>query len=142
MPEKKLKRGVKPKVKKIVEKKKTGPKKRDPMVAFLPKLERYIILGYNITNACLLSGLPDSTVSDYYRSNEKFRRAIDGLLLAPNVKARANIVKSINDGNVGDSWRWLSAREKDDFSTRQETTGKDGEPITTPIEVVFVRKDK
>ena len=122
--------------------KKTGRPKFDPMVSFLPKMERYLILGYSVSKAAMLSGLPHQTVSDHYRENEAFRQAVDGLINAPNVKARANWVNEINRGNYGASTAWLAAREKDEFSTRTEQTGKDGEPLTTPIEVTFVAPDK
>lgn len=144
---KKTKKKVIHNVKKTVDKKKaprkkTGPKKRDPMVSFMPKLERFLILGYSLSKACMLSGLPDSSVGDYYRADAKFRLAVDSLMHAPNVKARANWVSEVQKGNYNASRDWLAAREKEDFSTRTENTGKDGEPLTQPIEVVFVRKEK
>lgn len=122
--------------------KKRGPKKADPMVKFLPVLERYLILGYSLSKACQLGGLPWSTVQEHYADNAKFRQSVDGLTHAPNVKARANIVSSINRGSVEDSWKWLNSREREDFATRTENTGKDGEPLTQPVEVVFVSPDK
>lgn len=122
--------------------KKVGRKKFDPMVSFLPKMERYLILGYSIAKACMLSGLPQQTVSDHYRDNGKFRLAVDSLINAPNVKARANWVTEINRGSYQASTAWLAAREREEFATRTENTGKDGEPLTQPIEVVFARKDK
>lgn len=112
------------------------------MLVFLPKLERYLILGYSIAKACMLSGLPQQTVSDYYRDSDKFRLAVDSLIHAPNVKARAVWVKKVQEGDYNASRDWLSAREKEDFSTRTENTGKDGEPLTQPIEIVFMRKPK
>lgn len=122
--------------------KKRGPKKADPLVKFMPVLERYLILGYSLSKACQLGGLAWSTVQEHYADNAKFRQSVDSLIHAPNVKARANIVSNINRGSVEDSWKWLNSREREDFATRTENTGKDGEPLTQPIEVVFARKDK
>ncbi len=122
--------------------KKRGPKKVDPMIVFMPKLERYLILGYALSNACDLSGLTRSRVERYYAENRKFRHSIDSLMESPGTKARANIVSSINRGSVEDSWKWLERKNRSEFATRTENTGKDGEPLTTPIEVVFVRKEK
>lgn len=131
-------------VQKSVEKvpKKRGPKKRDPMVVFLPKLERWLILGYTLTDACTMSGVPNQTVFDYYRDFPKFRDAIDTLRNSVGTKARANILNSIQKGNIDDSWKWLERKHRDEFATRQENTGKDGEPLTQPIEVLFTRKEK
>lgn len=122
--------------------KKRGPKKADPMVKFMPVLERYLILGYSLSKACQLGGLPWATVQEHYQSNAKFRQSVDSLIHAPNVKARANWVTKINQGDYGASREWLAAREREDFATRTENTGKDGEPLTQPIEVVFARKEK
>lgn len=122
--------------------KKRGPKKADPMIKFMPVLERYLILGYSLVKCCQLGGLTWSNVDFHYKTNNKFRLAVDGLINAPNVKARANIINDINRGNIDSSKYWLERREREDFATRQENTGKDGEPLTQPIEVVFVRKEK
>ena len=132
-----LKQNPPPKVKK-----KTGPKKRDPLVDFLPKLEKWLVLGYSITQSCILSGLPDATISDYLRDFPKFRTAIDLLMEGAGTKARANIVRSIQNGSVDDSWKWLERKNRSEFATRTENTGKDGEPLTQPIEIVFTRKPK
>lgn len=122
--------------------KKRGPKKADPMVKFMPVLERYLILGYSLSKACQLGGLTWSNVQTHYETNKKFRQSVDSLIHAPNVKARANWVTKINQGDYNASRDWLAAREKEEFSTRTENTGKDGEPLTQPIEVVFVGADK
>ena len=147
MPTKKPTKKVIPTVKKSVEKskaprQKTGPKKKDPLTYFLPKLERWLILGYSITQACTLSGLPDSTISRYMQEDSKFRSAVELLMEGAGTKARANIVNSIQKGSIEDSWKWLERKSRAEFATRTENTGKDGEPLSQPMEVVFIGKDK
>lgn len=119
---------------------KTGRKKIDPFKEFLPKMEGYLILGYSISKAAMLSGIPHQTVSDHYNQNERFRQAVDQLMNAPNVKARAVWVSKINANDYGAAKDWLERRERAEFATRQEQTGADGEPIPA-VKVVFVDDD-
>ena len=46
-----------------------------------------------------------------------------------NVKARANIVKTIEGGDVSQSNWWAERKMKGEFSTRTEQTGADGKDL-------------
>ena len=50
-----------------------------------------------------------------------------------SMKAKFNLWKSINIHDVNDSKRWLERKLKDEFSLRQETTGRDWEPMNTTV---------
>lgn len=59
------------------------------------------------------------------------------------LRSKMNVVKSIHDGNVNDSKFWLTTKCKDEFSTRTESTGKDGQELSHPIiKVEFVEPKK
>ena len=43
--------------------------------------------------------------------------------------AESVVIKAIQDGDLGAAYWWLSRKRKDKFSTRNEFTGKNGQPI-------------
>lgn len=105
-------------------------------------LKELFQLGYSVTKACLVAGIPQSTVQTWIDSDEVLRLKITKWQNEPNILARKNWIKAIKEGiptkfgpdDYSPSKEWLERREKEDFSTRGELTGKDGKDlIPTPI---------
>lgn len=70
-------------------------------------LEEYLAMGFSLKKACSLADIPYSTMRDITSTYEPLRAYTRALQNQVNVTARANIIKSINKGNVNDSKWWL-----------------------------------
>lgn len=81
-------------------------------------LEGYLSMGFSLKKACSLADLPYSTVRDIVSYYEPLRAQTRALQNSVNVTARANIIKSIEQGNITDSKWWL---EKFDHLEPQES---------------------
>jgi hypothetical protein len=66
-----------------------------PINDYVTKISNYLLLGYSLKKACLLGGVPYTTVNDHYRTNESIRTKIDVLSTNVSLKARANWVKLV-----------------------------------------------
>lgn len=110
------------------------------------KIQPFLQVGYSFHKSCIMALVPYSTVIPYYNTDEDFRNKVERERNLVNIVARQNIIKKIQgkktkqiidgkevevvvEGDVDTSFAWLSRQEKDEFSTRQEVTGKDGEPV-------------
>lgn len=93
-------------------------------------LEPIFKLGCDLKKACAYAGIPYTTVHTWYSDDEELRIKINSWQNEPNLKARQNWVEAINKGVVLDpSQEWLFRKEKDEFSTRSELTGADGNAL-------------
>lgn len=100
-------------------------------------LKEYFKLGYSVTRACEIAGIPQSTVATWIAEDEELRLKITAWQNEPNIVARRNWIEALEKGKptkFGDdkytpAKDWLERREKDDFSTRGELTGKDGQEL-------------
>lgn len=81
-------------------------------------LESYLAMGFSLKKACSLAGLPYSSMRDITTLDEPLRAHTRALQNTVNVKARINIINSIEQGNVQDSKWWL---EKFDHLEPQES---------------------
>jgi hypothetical protein len=71
------------------------------------ELERFLIMGFSLKKACSLADLPYSSIRDMTSLYEPLRAHTRALQNSVNVKARANIISSIEKGNILDSKWWL-----------------------------------
>lgn len=85
---------------------------------YITKIETYLLLGYSLKKACLLGGIPYTTVNDHYHTNESIRTKIDVLSTNVSLKARANWVRLIQSGDYRASKEWLERMEPEDFSLK------------------------
>jgi len=92
--------------------------------------------GANITQACLLSGISRETYYTWLKEKPGFSDKMDSAQQWPSVIARRSVVKAISQEEVNpqrfgtdNSWKWLERKNKDEFSTRSELTGKDNQPL-------------
>lgn len=70
-------------------------------------LEEYLKMGFSLKKACSYANLPYSTIRDIVSSYQPLRAKTTALQNTVNVKARENIIKSIEAGNIKDSKWWL-----------------------------------
>lgn len=99
-------------------------------------LENYLAMGFSLKKACSLADLPYSTMRDITSLYEPLRAHTRALQNTVNVKARANIINSIERGNVTDSKWWL---EKFDHLEPQTSPvyGGDKEALFTVLETKY-----
>lgn len=99
----------------------------------IQKLEEAYAIDSTDLEACLYAGIGKSTLYNYQEANPEFvdRKAL--LKKSLTLKSKINISKSINKGDINDSKWYVERRAKDEFSLREERTGKDGAPIQYDI---------
>lgn len=68
---------------------------------------KYLEMGFTLKKASNLAGVPYSSVRDMVTILEPLRAAVTAAQNTVNVKARQNIIDSINKGNINDSKWWL-----------------------------------
>lgn len=111
-------------------------------------LEPILKLGYSVTKACRAAGIPQSTVQTWIDDDETLRLKVNTWQDEPNILARKQWVKALSQGidrKENDTYtpakEWLERREKEDFSTRSEQTGKDGKDLV-PQFIVSTKEAK
>lgn len=93
------------------------------------KLKRAWANGCKDCEAAIFAGISDKSLSRYLKAKPKLREEKEQLLNKPTLKARLNVVERIKKGNIGVSQWYLERKKKDEFSSRQEFTGRDGERL-------------
>lgn len=98
----------------------------------LRKLEEAFSLGCTDLEACLYANISKSTLYDYQKANPDFLERKEKLKEAPILLARKTVIDSLKNPLTA-QW-YLERKKKDEFATRVENTGRNGEPlIPTPI---------
>lgn len=97
-------------------------------------LEGYLKMGFSLKKACSLADLPYSTMRDITSLYEPLRAHTRALQNSVNVTARANIISSIEQGNINDSKWWL---ERFDHTEPQDSPifGGEKEALFTSLEI-------
>ena len=98
------------------------------------ELERFLEMGFSLKKACSLAELQYSTIRDFFGLDESLRARTRALQNTVNVKARANIINSIEKGNIPDSKWWV---ERFDDIEPQNTVlyGGEKEAYWTMLEI-------
>lgn len=97
------------------------------------KLEWAFSIGCSDAEACFFAGISKQTLYDYQEKNPEYvdRKAL--LKEKMVLKARTVIANALNNEDK-DMARWfLERKRKQEFSTRVESTGADGEPLSLPV---------
>lgn len=95
----------------------------------IEKLEEAFIDGMSDEEACILAGITTTPFYNYQKENPEFKERKDRLKQALGIKAKATLAKAIFKGDKETTKWWLSRKKKDEFSTRSELTGDNGNPI-------------
>lgn len=102
----------------------------------IQSLKPYLEMGFSRNRACGFIGLAPQTLSNWVSCDEALGMKLTGWENAVNVIAIKNVADAIKregeleeDIKKENSWKWLEKRAKEEFATRVENTGKDGEPL-------------
>ena len=97
-------------------------------------LEGYLSMGFSRKKACSLADLPYSSMRDIVSLHEPLRAYTTALQNKVNVTAQANIISSIEQGNITDSKWWL---ERFDNTEPQDSAlyGGEKESFVTVLEL-------
>ncbi|HFR3158960.1 hypothetical protein [Streptococcus suis] len=91
----------------------------------LQKLEELFVRGLSDEEACLLADIGTTTLYDYCKENPEFSERKELLKQRVKTRAKLNISKAIEDGDI-DLSKWYLERRDNDFKTKQAVT-HDGE---------------
>lgn len=92
--------------------------------------------------ACIYAGIHPDTLYEYCKNFPEFSEEKERLKNMPNFTAKKVIIAKIQEGDEKQANWWLERKAKQEFSTRQEVTGKDGENITAVNFVITPIKKK
>lgn len=100
----------------------------------IAKLEDAFMYGANDKEACFLAEIGRTTFYDYCKENPEFVNRIDDLKDMTKMLAKRNIARAVKkEAEVGggiQASQWYAERKvKEEFSIRQEVTGKDGKDL-------------
>lgn len=98
--------------------------------------------GGSITEACRIAGIHRDTFYDWKNKDKDFSDKVEYAENYMNEIAKGVIVRSIKEWSSKDAKWWLERKAKNEFSTRSEITGKDGENITAVNFVITPIKNK
>lgn len=97
----------------------------------LSELKHAFAIGCTDEEACAYAKIGTSSLYRYIEKNPEFRKEADRLKQEPILKAKQTIVDSL-DQDKNAQW-YLERKLKNEFSLRQEITGKDGKDLPAPI---------
>lgn len=99
----------------------------------IAKLEEGFVRGLSDVECCLYSDIAPSTLYEYCKANPEFAERKDELKNAVKMRAKLNIADGITlNKDLSLSQWYLERKAKDEFSGRQELTGKDGSQLFKP----------
>lgn len=93
------------------------------------KLEDAFGIGATITEACIHAGIVKDTYYRWIKDLPELSDYFEQLQEKPILKARNNVARAIQNGDLDSSWQYLRSKRKDEFSLRTELTGKNGDGI-------------
>jgi hypothetical protein len=105
------------------------------------KLEEAFAMDCTVGEACLYAGISRTTYYAWIKDNPELANRFEELRETPVLKARSTIIKGLD--NVGTSQWYIERKRKNEFASRQEHTGADGQPLqelTTVVKEIIKRK--
>lgn len=97
------------------------------------KLEEAFSIDASVKEACYYADISTDTFYRWIKLYPKLSYKLERLREKPVLKARQTVVKSLDQPDY--AFKYLERKKKDEFSPRQELTGKDGNPIQTSYEI-------
>ena len=97
------------------------------------KLEEAFSIDASVKEACYYADISTDTFYRWIKKYPKLSYKLERLREKPVLKARQTVVKSLDNPDY--AFKYLERKKKDEFSPRQELTGKDGESIKTSYEI-------
>lgn len=86
----------------------------------LGKLEYAFSHGLTDNQACLYANISPATLYKFQLENPEYVERKNALKDNVTMRAKLNVAKKIEEGNIGESQWWLERKAKDEFSTRSE----------------------
>ena len=96
-------------------------------------LEYYLSMGFSLKKACSLADLPYSSIRDITSTYEPLRAKTRALQNNVNVRARENIINSIEQGDIANSKWWLNRFDHTEPQDSELFGGKE-ESLMTMLE--------
>jgi len=84
-------------------------------------LEEFYRLGCSTRKACDYAGIPHSTVATWLLADDVLQAKVTSWQNHMSTLARRNWMKQLDKGDYNASEKWLSKKEKAEFSERTET---------------------
>lgn len=101
----------------------------------LRQLRQAFLMGCSDEEACAYASIGARTLYDFQTKFPEFSQYKEEWKRNPILKARATIYSNLHKQSTA---QWFAERKlKDEFSTRQEMTGKDGEAIPIAVEYII-----
>lgn len=108
----------------------------------LNKLEISYSMGCSDSEACLFANISMTTLYKYQEKHPEFKERKQLLKEKLALKARTVIADALNNNDENTAKWYLERKKKQEFSTRIENTGADGEPLQMPVlNILPVRVD-
>ena len=110
---------------------KMGRPEWEPSAAQLKILEDLFKNGARVKYALHEANIPSSTFYDYLKDHPDFSEQIDYWQQYPEMIAKHSVLKHmVEDGNL--ALKYLQSKCKEEFGTRTEITGANGDAFTIP----------
>ncbi len=104
------------------------------------KLEEAFAIGASDGEACFYADISRETLNNYQQVNPQFLDRKNALKERPVLLARQTVIKAIESDPLTARW-YLERRRKNEFASRQELTGADGERIIPILGGASVHSD-
>jgi predicted DNA-binding protein YlxM (UPF0122 family) len=99
------------------------PTEKTPEV--IRKIEEAAAMDCSMEEIAFFANIHRATLYRWIKEDKELKDRIEGLKQTPFLKARQTILKSISE-NPQYAFEYMKRKKKDEFSDRQELTGKDG----------------
>ncbi len=96
----------------------------------LTKLEFAFSHSFTDEEASLYANISPRTLYRYIEENEEFWQRKEILKKQPNIKAKLNWIKKMNEDDYIASKEWLERKSKGEFSTKQEVDNNHSWTVT------------
>ncbi len=96
----------------------------------LTKLEFAFSHSFTDEEASLYANISPRTLYRYIEENEEFWQRKEILKKQPNIKAKLNWIKKMNEDDYIASKEWLERKSKGEFSTKQEVDNNHSGTVT------------
>jgi len=95
----------------------------------IAKLEDAYSVGATDVEACFFANISKDTLYRYFKKHPEFCERKEALKNSLKFRSRKLVSKSVDEGNVGTATWYLERKAREEFSSRQELTGADGERL-------------
>jgi len=103
------------------------------------KLEEAFSVGSDVSAACYYADISRECFYRWIKEGKMSKEKYDRLREKPVLKAYQTIYKELDKADTA-KW-YLERKRKDEFSSRQEHSGRDGEPIAINISEDIAKKN-